>query len=78
MYKEIEKIVYITDTHRINIYGMVEGTWYEYKKDGSLPEKPSYHKMTDSLAYFYTNEAPEVDFVEVFEKYTPVKVTIQN
>ena len=78
MYKDIEKIVYRTDTHRINIYGMVEGIWYEYKRDGSLPEKPSYHKTTDSLAYFYTNEAPDVDFVEVFEKYTPVKVTIQD
>lgn len=78
MYKDIEKIVYRTDTHRINIYGMVEGIWYEYKRDGSLPENPSYHKTTNSLAYFYTNEAPEVDFVEVFEKYTPVKVTIQE
>lgn len=78
MYKDIEKIVYRTDTRRINIYGMVEGIWYDYKKDGSLPEKPSYHKTTNSLAYFYTNEAPEVNFVEVFKKYTPVKVTIQE
>ena len=78
LYKDIEEIVYRTDTHRINIYGIVEGKWYNYNKDGSLPEKPSYHKTTDSLAYFYTNEAPEVNFVEVFEKYTPVKVKIQD
>lgn len=78
MYKDIEKIVYRADTHRINIYGLVEGIWYDYKKDGSLPEKPSYHKTTNSLAYFYTNEAPEVDFVAIFEKYSSVKVTIQE
>ena len=76
MYKDIEKIVYRTITHRINIYGIVEGKWYNYNKDGSLPEKPSYHKTTDSFSYFYTNEAPEVDFVALFEKYTPIKVTI--
>ena len=78
MYKDIEEIVFRTGTHRLNIYGIMECICYKYNRDGSLPEKPCYHKTTDSLAYFYTNEAPEVNFVEVFEKYTPVKVTIQD
>lgn len=78
MYKDIKEIRYRPETHRINIYGVVEGKWYTYNKDGSLPQKPSYHKTTDSLSYFYTNEAPEIDFVAEFEKYTPVKVTIEN
>lgn len=76
MYKDIKKILYRPETHRLNIYGVVEGKWFNYNKDGSLPENPSYHKTTDSFSYFYTNEAPDVDFVEVFEKYTPIKVTI--
>lgn len=78
MYKDIKKILYRPETHRLNIYGVVEGKWYNYNKDGSLPEKPSYHKTTDSFSYFYTNEALEIDFVAVFEKYTPIKVTIEN
>lgn len=78
LYKDIKKIMYRPETHRLNIYGIVEGKWFNYNKDGSLPEKPSYHKTTDSLSYFYTNEAPEIDFVAVFEKYTPIKVTIEN
>lgn len=77
LYKDIREIVYRADVHRLNIYGVVEGIWYNYnKKDGSLPETPSYHKTTDSISYFYTNEAPEVDFVGIFEQYTGVKVNI--
>lgn len=78
LYKDIKKILYRPETHRLNIYGIVEGKWYNYNKDGSLPEKPSYHKTTDSFSYFYTNESPEIDFVALFEKYTSVKVTIQD
>lgn len=78
LYKDIKKILYRPETQRLNIYGIVEGTWYNYNKDGSLSEKPSYHKTTDSFSYFFTSEAPEIDFVAVFEKYTPIKVTIEN
>lgn len=78
MYKDIKKILYRPETKRLNIYGLVEIKRYDYNKDGSLQEKTSYHKTTDSFAYFYTNEAPEIDFVAVFEKYTPIKVTIEN
>lgn len=76
LYRDIDEVTYTPTTHRLNIYGTVEGIWYTYNKDGTLPEQPSYHKTTHSIAYFYTNEAPEVDFVALFEKYVPIRVTV--
>lgn len=46
-------------------------------KDGSLPEKPTYHRTTDGgICYFYTTEEPEIDFVSEIEKHSPIKVQI--
>ena len=77
-YKDIKKCVYRAKTKRINIFGIVEGMWYKYNKDGSLPEKPTYHKTTNSMCYFYTSADPEVDFVSEIEKHSPIKVVVEN
>jgi hypothetical protein len=78
-YEEIDKIEFRTGTQRLNISGTVEGKMFTYKKDGSLPEKPSYHRVTKGgIAYFYTGAAPEVDFVAEIEKHTPIKVLIKD
>lgn len=76
LYKDIRKCQYRTITKKINIYGIVEGIWYDYNKDGSLPDKPTYHKTTDSICQFYTTEEPEIDFVQEIEKHCPIKVVI--
>ncbi len=77
-YKDIHKCQYRTETKRINIYGKVEGKWYDYNKDGSLPTQPTYHKTTDSLDYFYTIFAQDIDFVKEIEEHSPIKVEIEN
>lgn len=77
-YKDIKKCEYRTRTKKVNIFGIVEGIWYDYNKDGSLPDKPSYHKTTDSSSYFYTIYAQEVDFVAEFEKHSPIKVVVED
>jgi hypothetical protein len=76
-YKDIYKIEYRTGTKQILIKGIIEGIWYNYKKDGTLPEKPTYHRTTDGgICYFYTTEAPDVDFVYEIENHSPIKVAI--
>lgn len=77
-YNDIKEIQFRTATKRINIFGIVEGTWYDYQKDGSLPAEPTYHKVTDSICYFYTDFAPDIDFVSEFESHCPVKVTVDQ
>ena len=77
-YKEIHKCQYRTVCNKINFYGIVEGIWYDYKKDGSLSESPTYHKTTDSISTFYTTELPKIDFVSEIENHSPIKVIIEN
>lgn len=77
-YKDIKKCQFRTATQRINFFGVVEGIWYNYNKDGTLPAQPSYHKTTDSIRYFYTTYATNVDFVREIESHSPVKVVVEN
>lgn len=77
-YKDIHQCLYHEHSHRMDILGIVEGIWYDYNKDGTVPDKPTYHKTTDSICYFYTNMAPEIDFVAELERHMPVKVTIRD
>ena len=77
-YKDIKECQYRVKTQRINMYGIVENIWYNYNKDGTVDKKPSYHKTTDSICYFYTMFASEVDFVAEIEGHSPIKVTVSE
>lgn len=75
-YQKIQKIQYRTQTQKLCIYGTVEGTWFNYRKDGTLSPQPSYHKTTDSFSYFYTSASPEIDFVAEIQAHTPIRVEV--
>ncbi len=76
-YKDISKVEYRKLTNRIQFEGIIESVWYNYNKDGTLPEKPTYHRTTDGgICYFYTTASPEIDFVAEIEKHSPLKVQI--
>ncbi|MFS0675158.1 hypothetical protein [Ornithinibacillus sp. 179-J 7C1 HS] len=78
-YKDITKCQYRAQTKQINIYGVIEGIRYKYRKDGTLPEKPNYHRTTNGgISWFYTTESPEIDFVTEIEKHSPVKVVVED
>lgn len=78
-YKDITKCQYRTQTKQINIYGIIEGIRYKYRKDGSLPENPSYHRTTNGgICWFYTTESPEIDFVAEIERHSPIKVSVEE
>lgn len=73
-YKDIKKCEYRTVVKKMNLYGVYEGIYYKYKKDGSLTAKPTYHRTVDSICRFYTVFEPNIDFVKIIETYTPIKV----
>ena len=77
-YNDIHECQYRTQTKRINIYGIHEGKWYNYNKDGSIPTMPTYHKTTDSIDYFYTMFAGDIDFVKEIEEHSPIKVKVEE
>ncbi len=77
-YEDIKECKYRKNSQKINIIGMSEIKWYNYNKDGSVPEKPTIHKKSEGICWFYTSEAPEVEFVSEIEQHSPVKVTIRE
>ena len=77
-YSDISKIEYRIPTQKIDIFGRGDFEWFNYRRDGSLPPKPSYHKKIDGLCYFYKNPNSTVDYKILFEKYSPIKVSISQ
>ena len=78
-YSDITKCVYKSKSTRVQIYGDGQSTWYKYKKDGSLPEKPTKDRfVTNGMIYFNTCLATDVDFIKEIEKHSPLKVIIEN
>jgi hypothetical protein len=78
-YKDISQCQYKTTSKRINIFGTVEGIWFNYNKDGSLPDKPTYHRTTvGGIDYFYTSQEPNIDFVKEIEAHSPIKVIVED
>lgn len=76
-YNDIESCEFRTETKLVNIYGILEAIWYDYNKDGTLPQKPTYHKTTEGVSCFYTSHS-DVDFVHEIEAHSPIKVIIKN
>lgn len=78
-YSDITKCVYKTKSQRIHIYGDGHAVWYNYKKDGTLPVKPTKdHYFTEGLFYFNTSLATDIDFKKEIEEHSPLKVIIEN
>lgn len=74
-YKDISRCQYRTLSRRINIYGIMEGTWYDYNKDGSVPDNPTYNRViSNGLCYFYTIFANESDIISNIEKYCKIQI----
>lgn len=77
-YKDIHKIQYQKKSNRINIFGITEWKYYKYKKDGTLPDKPTKHRKVDGSCYFYPIKEDGIDFVGILEKYTMMKMEFRD
>lgn len=77
-YNDIKSIEYRIPTQKIEIYGKGDFKWFNYMKDGTLPEKPSYDKNIDGLCFFYKNPESTTDYKALFEKYSPIEVAVSE
>ena len=78
-YKNFQRCEYRTNTKRLNFYGDKEGIWYNYKKDGTLPAEPTYHRtITEALAYFYVCGDEYQELIAEIEAHSPIKVTYKD
>jgi hypothetical protein len=62
----------------MDIYGVVEATFYKYDKNGNLASTPCKHKTVDSISVFYTVFEPNIDFVKEIEEHSPIKVQFER
>ena len=76
-YKDIQKCEYRMISGKIIFSGVTESVWYDYNKDGSLPEYPTHHETTDG-SDFCTTEDPDTDFVAEIENHSPIKVVMED
>ena len=78
-YSEISKCVFKIQSKRIQIYGNRKSEWYNYKKDGTLPSKPTEERsFTQGMIYFNTQFATEIDFKQEIENHSPLQVIIEK
>lgn len=77
-YKDIKECIYRTNTGKFDFFGLIEGTFYKFDKNGQIEEKPSYHKTVDAITKFYTTFEPDINFVAEIETHSPIKVIIQD
>lgn len=77
-YKDIEKCLYRTVSHKFDIYGYVEATFYKYNEDGKIAGRPSKHVKAESISVFYTVFEPSIDFVKEIETHSPIKVEFEE
>lgn len=79
MYSDINRCVYKAKSRRIQIYGNVSATWYNYDANGMVSQTPSYNRVvTDTLCYFSTRCANDIDFKNIIEANSPIRVTVEN
>ena len=77
-YKDVKECTYRINIKKFVIYGNVEATHYKYEKNGRVDTNPCYHKNVDGIIKFYTVFSPNIDFIAEIEKYSPLKVVIDN
>lgn len=79
MYSDIEKCVFKTQLQRVHIYGRVYATWYNFNAEGCVSQAPTYDRVVeDTLCFFRTLFATDIDFKKEIEGHSPIKVIVEN
>ena len=79
MYSDIKRCVYKSRSKRIHIYGNVFAKWYNFDSNGNVSKTATYDRfVTDTLCYFSTRCAEDVDFKQIIEEYSPIQVIVEN
>ena len=77
-YDDITRFVYRTKSERISISCKQHAIMWDYNRDGTLREQPSYDKITDSGFIISTDFAKDLDIVREIETHSPIKIQVDN
>lgn len=78
-YNDVSGMDYDCLTHRFNIHGKIDATFFKYDKGGNVPNTPYYHKVTDGgICYFYVINNDAGIIISTMEQYVGKKVSYRN
>ena len=77
-YDDIKEFKYRVKSERLSITCRQHAIVYDYNRDGSLKEKPSYDKTTDSGFIINLQFIKDLDIVKEIETHSPIKVLVEN
>lgn len=78
-YSDISKIEYDYRIKRLDFIGKIDAMWFNYNKDGSVPQNPSYHRIVDGgICYFYVNGNDADTILKCLEEYTAKQPIVQH
>jgi hypothetical protein len=78
-YSDISKIEYDYRIKRLDFIGKIDAMWFNYNKDGSVPQNPSYHRVVDGgICYFYVNGNDTDTILKCLEEYTAKQPIVQH
>lgn len=78
-YSDITQIRYDRFLRKLNFSGAIDAMWFDYNKDGTVPQEPTYHRLVEGggcRIYVFGDDGECI--VEQLEKYTGVKVEMLN
>lgn len=79
MYSDITKCVIKEKSKRVHIYGDVSAKWYNFDSRDVVSPTPTYDRLVkDTLCYFSTRCATDVDFKRVIEENSPIRVIVED
>lgn len=77
-YSDISKIEYNYRIKRLDLIGKIDAMWFNYNKDGSVPQDPTYHRIVDGgICYFYVNGNDADIILKSLEEYTAKQPIVQ-
>ena len=78
-YSDISKIEYDYRIKRLDFIGKIDAMWFNYNKDGSIPQNPSYHRIVEGgICYFYVNGNDADTILICLEEYTAKQPIVQH
>ena len=78
-YSEITRVEFEKKSQRFHIYGDGVCTWYNYKKNDLLPEKPTkVNEFEGGMIYFNVRLEKDIDFIKEIETHSPLKVEVNE
>lgn len=75
-YENIHKVQYDSRANTLTFSGSATITYYEYGKNGMLPDKPIYKDIRDSTCVIHTGFEQGRDFAKEIEVHSPLKVNV--